>query len=131
MKEIERLMVKNIEEDLNGLQDLELGTEEHKMAVDTTDKQLRDLFEIHKLRIQSEEQRLKREAEFKLKQIELEEKRKEQKRKDAIAVSSIAVSFVTTVTVAGLYIVYDTTGNIPSPFVKKVVDGISKRLLKF
>ena len=131
MKEIERLMVENIVEDLNGLQDLELGTEEHRMAVDTTDKQFKDLLEIEKLRIQSEELKLKREAELKWRQIELEEKRREQKVKNAIAVGGVVATCVTTVTVAGLYLVYDTTGNIPSPFVKKIVDNASKFLLKF
>ena len=130
MREIERLMEMNIVEDLGGLQDLELGSEEHRIAVDTTDKQLKDLLEIKKLKIQSEEQKLKRETEFRLKQLEMEREQKDRKVKNAIAIGSAVAGTVVTGGMGFLYLYYDVNGHIPSKFITKLMENTSKILVK-
>lgn len=72
---IEDLLKKEICEDLKGLEELELGSDEHKAAVDVVGKLIDREIELRKLEIEHQEKVESRKADDEFKQKQMKENR--------------------------------------------------------
>lgn len=90
-RDTEKLLKKVIEKDLNDLEDLELGSEEYKAAVDGITKMADRLIEMNKIDLEFEDRLDAREKEEELRRAEMKESKKNHRIQDGLTVLGIAV----------------------------------------
>lgn len=102
--DIDNLLLEEIKDEIYGLKDLELGSEQYKVAVDGVTKLTGLAIELEKLNIQDRESTEKRkeakalvvfDQDFKLKQID--EERKDRFVRNCIAAATVAIPSVITI----------------------------------
>ncbi len=94
---IDALLYEEIENEFENLNDLKVGTDQHKTTVEGLTKLMDRAIEIKKIDDEKEEKEKIREFEQSLKLQQIEEDRKDRKFKNGIAIAGIAVPSVLTI----------------------------------
>ena len=96
-RETETLFKQVIAKDLKDLEDLELGSDEYKAAVDGITKMADRLIEMNKIDLEFEDRLEAREKEEALRREEMKESRKNHRIQDGLTVLGIAVPAALTI----------------------------------
>ena len=106
------LLETEIQDQLEALGDLEVGTDEHKSAVDDVTKLLDRFIEMERLEAEAEEKFCARENEHGLKLQQMAEDRKDRWVKNGIAIGGIVIPTIITVWGTLKSLKFEETGTV-------------------
>lgn len=85
-------LVEEFESEMEGLSEMELGSEDHKVTANVVFGLVDRINEIEKLEIEKQEKAKERELEAELKLKQMEEDRKSRRWRDGIAIGTLVLS---------------------------------------
>lgn len=109
---LEGLFEETIQDEIEEMRDMEVGTEEHKVAVDGVTKLTDRLIELKKVRIESENEKLRREDELSCKQQEMANDQKDRLIKNWLTGLSIVTGVGLTVWGTLKSLKFEETGTV-------------------
>lgn len=95
--ELENLLEEEVKSQIEGLKDIEVGTEQYKATVDGLTKLTDRVIKIRELDENADDKEDARKTEIALKLLQLEEEKKDRKTRNGIAVFGIVVPAALTV----------------------------------
>lgn len=109
---VKRLLNEEIVSEIENLNKVPLGSEEHKIAADALAKLLDKSIEMDKLDLEYQDKADSREAANDLKRIEIEEEKKDRRVKNVLTGVSVVGGFVVTIWGAIKSFEFEKTGTI-------------------
>ena len=109
---VKRLLNDEIVSEIENLNKVPLGSEEHKIAADALAKLLDKSIEMDKLDLEYQDKADSREAANNLKRIEIEEEKKDRRVKNVLTGVSVVGGFAVTIWGAIKSIEFEKTGTI-------------------
>jgi hypothetical protein len=126
--DVERLLGEEIVDEFKELKKLDVGSDKHKMAVDSIMKLVDRKIELEKTQIEHDEKITSREAEQEIKEAQLKAEKRNNFAKNAIAVGTTVVTVGSGLLVAFVTLKYDEKGVFPTNIPGK--QAISKFINK-
>ena len=109
---VKRLLNEEIVSEIENLNKVPLGSEEHKIAADALAKLLDKSIELDKLDLEYQDKADSREAANNLKRIEIEEEKKDRRVKNILTGVSVVGGFAVTIWGAIKSLEFEKTGTI-------------------
>ena len=109
---VKRLLNEEIVSEIENLNKVPLGSEEHKIAADALAKLLDKSIELAKLDLEYQDKADSREAASNLKRIEIEEEKKDRRVKNVLTGVSVIGGFAVTIWGAIKSLEFEKTGTI-------------------
>lgn len=109
---VKRLLNEEIVSEIENLNKVPLGSEEHKIAADALAKLLDKSIELDKLDLEYQDKADSREAANNLKRIEIEEEKKDRRVKNVLTGVSVIGGFAVTIWGAIKSLEFEKTGTI-------------------
>lgn len=110
--DVKNLLVEEIEKEINSLEDIEFGSEEHKIAVDTVAKLLDKHNELEKMEIESRDKAANRVMEQDLKVMQMKEDRKDRIVKNCLTATSVVSGIALTIWGTFKTLKFEETGTV-------------------
>lgn len=95
--ELENLLEEEVKSQIEGLKDIEMGTDEYKATVDGLTKLTDRVIKIRELDENADDKEDARKTEIALKLLQLEEEKKDRRTRNCIAVAGIVIPAALTV----------------------------------
>lgn len=95
--ELENLLEEEVKSQIEGLKDIEMGTDEYQAAVDGLTKLTDRVIKIRELDENADDKEDARKTEIALKLLQLEEEKKDRRTRNCIAVAGIVIPAALTV----------------------------------
>jgi hypothetical protein len=95
--ELENLLEEEVKSQIEGLKDIEMGTEQYKATVDGLTKLTDRVIKIRELDENADDKEDARKTEIALKLLQLEEEKKDRRTRNCIAVAGIVIPAALTV----------------------------------
>lgn len=109
---IDTKLLVEIEEELDGLRNLELGSDKHSTAVNDLTKLLGQAIEIKRADIECEDKAAVRESEKALKEQQMKDDRKDRIVKNVIGAAGVVLPLVVTIWGTKVSLKFEETGTV-------------------
>lgn len=110
--DVKNLLAEEIKTELNSLEDLEFGGQEHKVAVDTVGRLLDKYNELEKMDLEHQDKLANRMMEQDLKAIQMKEERRDRIVKNCLTATSVVSGIVLTVWGTFKTLKFEETGTV-------------------
>lgn len=111
---IENMLDQEIQDEFEGLKDMPMGEDQHKMSVEALSKLIDRSIELKKLEIECAEKRENAEFEREMKAKQMEDEKKDRKIKNYITIAGIAVPTLVTIWGTLKTFKFEETGTVTS-----------------
>ena len=128
--EIEKMLEKEIQHEFSTLEEVEIGSEQHKTSVDELTKLLDRHIEIKKIYIEQQERIENREFENDLKLIQMKEDKKDRWFKNGIAIGSLVLPLSAGLVGAIWTFKFEEEGTITSSMGRGFTNFVNKLIFK-
>lgn len=122
-KELEELLEKSIEEGLNDLNEVELGSEEHRVANDAVCKLIDKAIELDKL----DAEKAEKESNLEIKFDQLEQEKKDSKIRNGLTAAGIAVPSLITIWGVVKTFKFEEAGTITSSVGRNFISKLLRK----
>jgi DNA replication protein DnaC len=123
---IEQKLRDEIQTELETLGGMEIGSDEHKTAVDVTVKQIDRYIELKKLETEAREKKESREIETRLKNEQMKQDKKLAIAKIVVEVAVTGLQIVVYVGALNKTLKFEETGTVTTSFGKAAISSLSK-----